>query len=44
MVTIQAMPNPAHMPNESPHTCFSNGAATLPPPPAARTAMGAWCH
>ncbi len=33
MLTIQAMPNwSVHMPNSSPHICFSRGIVTVPPP------------
>jgi hypothetical protein len=33
MLTIQGMPNwSTHMPNSSPHICFSNGIVTMPPP------------
>lgn len=32
MLTIQPMPNRStHMPNSSPHTCFSSGTVTVPP-------------
>jgi hypothetical protein len=32
MLTIQGMPNRStHMPNSSPHICFSSGTDTLPP-------------
>ena len=32
MLTIQLMPNRStHMPNSSPHICFSRGTDTLPP-------------
>ncbi len=32
MLTIQATPNwSSHMPNSSPHICFSSGTETLPP-------------
>ena len=32
MLTIQAMPNLSwHMPNSSPHICFSSGTGTVPP-------------
>ena len=32
MLTIQAMPNRSvHMPNSSPHICFSSGIVTVPP-------------
>src|SRR5205823_13322909 len=32
MLTIQGMPNwSTHMPNSSPHICFSMGSVTVPP-------------
>ena len=32
MLTIQSMPNRStHMPNSSPHICFSSGIVTVPP-------------